>query len=297
MPVTHVWVIVACLGSALAFATSSSLKHVSAGEAPDAQSLHPHRLGALVRATVVHRLWLGGFACDAVGVTLQMVALHFGALAIVQPLLTVGLVFALLMRRWHDHRAVTRSQLAWVLLLTASLAGFVSLTLPIVGNVHHVDPTPAAVVAGIGAVVAGVCVELGRRHKGPGQTAALMGLALGVIYAGTAALLKGVSDVFARGPWHVFTSWQLYVAIVLGALGLLLSQVAFQAGPLAASLPAAATIDPVASIIIGNVVYDEHLRLGPGSGATLIVLLVVLCTAIIQLSWVNAADEQPTGGP
>lgn len=284
--------IVACLGAALAFAASSSFKHVSAGDAPDVQSLHPRRLPAFVRATVVHRLWLGGIACDVVGVALQMVALHYGALAIVQPLLTVSLVFALLLRRWHDHRAVNRAQLGWVLLLAASLAGFVSLMLPAVGGAQHVDRAPAAFVACAGALVAITCVELGRRQRVRGNTAALMGIALGVVYAGTAALLKGITDVFARGPVHVLISWQLYAAVALGAIGLLLSQVAFQAGPLPASLPAAATVDPLVSILIGNVVYDEHLRLGPGAGTSLVLLLIVLCTATIALARVNAAEEQ-----
>jgi drug/metabolite transporter (DMT)-like permease len=289
--VRHTWVVLACLGSALAFATSSSLKHVSAGQAPDAQSLHPHRLGAFVRATVVHRLWLGGIACDAIGVTLQALALHFGALVIVQPLLTLGLVFALLLRRWHDHREVSHAQVGWAVLLTVSLAGFVILTLPAAGPVHRVDRAPAAFGAIIGAVVAAVCVELGRRQRGPGRTAALMGLALGVVYAGTAALLKAITDVGARSPWHVLASWQLYVALLLGAIGLLVNQIAFQAGPLPASLPAAATLDPVVSIIIGITVYDEHVRRGPGGGTLLVALLLVLCAAIIQLARVNAAAE------
>jgi hypothetical protein len=52
----------------------------------------------------------------------------------------------------------------------------------------------------------------------------------------------------------VLGSWQLYIVIALGIGGLLLNQLAFQAGPIAASLPATATIDPLLSIVVGVLV-------------------------------------------
>ncbi len=59
--VSHGWVVVALsLSAALAFAVSSSLKHASAGQVPDAQDLHPKSVGRLVLATLAHPLWLGG---------------------------------------------------------------------------------------------------------------------------------------------------------------------------------------------------------------------------------------------
>ncbi len=48
--------------SAFAFAMSSSLKHVSAGQVPDAQDLGARSLGRFIRATMAHPLWLGASA-------------------------------------------------------------------------------------------------------------------------------------------------------------------------------------------------------------------------------------------
>ena len=58
-----------------------------------------------------------------VGLTLQVVALHNGAIAVVQPLLTSGLLFALILRAVH-HRRLHRGELAWAALLSCFLAGF-----------------------------------------------------------------------------------------------------------------------------------------------------------------------------
>ena len=123
-----------------------------------------------------------------------------------------------------------------------------------------------------------------------------MGIALGAVYAATASLLKALSDIAVRSPSELFASWQLYTAVALGAAGLFLTQLTFQAGPLSASLPAASTVDPLLSIAIGVIVYDERLHRGPASGALLIGLLAILGVAVIQLSRAEA-DYQPTSNP
>jgi len=58
-----------------------------------------------------------------------------------------------------------------------------------------------------------------------------------VIYASTAALIKDLTNIVVRHPLQIVTSWPLYAVIVLGVVGVLLSQIAFQSGPLTASLP------------------------------------------------------------
>lgn len=283
----HQWLVVVLgLGAALSFALSSSLKHVSAGHHPDAQSMAPGKLARFVQAMLSHPLWLGGVGADVVGLGLQITALHLGALVVVQPLLVSGLVFALLLRRFYDRHHIGRREVGWALVLTAALAGFVILATTSHNAAPHerADHLPAVVVGICGALLAGACVELGRREKNEGRSAALLGISVGIIYAATAALLKGVSDVALKGPVALFSSWQLYTVLVIGATGLLLNQLAFQAGPLTASLPATATVDPLLSIVVGVVVYDEHVRRGAGGGVALALLVVLLGIAVIQLA-------------
>lgn len=285
--VVHQWLVVVLgLGAALAFALSSSLKHVSAGHHPDAQSMAPGKLARFIPAMLSHPLWLGAIGCDVVGLALQISALHLGALVVVQPLLVSGLLFALFLRRFHDHHHIGRRQVAWALVLSAALAGLVALATTGQRSAHpeRADHLPALLAGVFGAALAGACVELGRRQRDEGRSAALLGIAVGIIYAATAALLKGVSDVALKGPAALFSSWQLYTVVVIGATGLLLNQLAFQAGPLTASLPATATVDPLLSIVVGVVVYDEHIRRGPGGGVLLGLLVLLLGIAVIQLA-------------
>lgn len=280
----QVLVIGLSLAAAFAFALSSSFKHVSAAHVPDAQSMRRSEVGRFVRATVTHRLWLGGIGFDVIGLALQVTALHLGALAIVQPLLISGLLFAVVLRQRHAHHHITGRQLLWAVLITCALAGFLLVAGAGSQRRHHaVDTVPAVIAGVVGLGLALACIQLRRFGAGRTHAAALIGIAVGVVYAATAALLKALTDIAARDIWAPLTSWQLYVLVVVGATGLLLNQLAFQAGPITASLPATATIDPLLSIVVGVSVYDEHIRSGPGAGSVLAGLLILLSIGVFQI--------------
>jgi drug/metabolite transporter (DMT)-like permease len=288
-------VVVLSLGAAFAFAASNLLKHLSAGRVPDAQSLQPTQVGDFIRATLSQPLWLGGIACDIIAVGLQVLALHLGSLSVVQPLLITGLLFALILRPRIEHHRISRRQLSWAVVLTAALAGFLLLaTSGQPAAPETADRLPAIVAGVLGTVLAAGCIALGRRPRAKGRSAALLGVAVGVIDAAIAALLKALTDITARAPLDVLISWQLFTTIALGAGVLLLNQLAFQAGPISASLPAIATINPLLSIAVGVLVYDEHISRGPGGGTLLIILLVVLCAAVVQLT--RTADTSERAG-
>ncbi len=139
------WLVIGVsLASAFAFAVSSSLKHVSAGQGPDAQDLGARSLVGFVRATLAHPLWLGGIGADVVG------------------------------------------------------------------------PQFAGVRTAPGCARGGTAVADQRFAVRSGG---------GADHAPAAALLKAITTIALRGPIPLFTSWQLYTVVVLGAAGLLLNQV------------------------------------------------------------------------
>jgi hypothetical protein len=90
----------------------------------------------------------------------------------------------------------------------------------------------------------------------------------------------------------VLTSWQLPVLILAGAAGLVLAQVAFRSGPLNASLPAMATLDPLLSVVLGVIVYDEQLRTGLWDTAGEVVSLAALALSAVALSRLTADREE-----
>ena len=197
----HPWLIVVLsLGAAFVFAMSSTLKHVSAGHVPDAQTLRPGLVGTFIRATLTHRLWLGGIGCDVVGLALQVIALHLGELAVVQPLLISGLLFTLILRQRYEGHHITAREFAWGVTVTAALAGFLALAATGRSPVRHesVDRLPAVIAGLVGLALTAACIELGRRQRAQGRSAALLGIAVGVVYAGSAAMLKAVTDIAVR---------------------------------------------------------------------------------------------------
>lgn len=294
---TYLAVVLASVGSAAFFAVSTTLKHRSAGHVPDAQQLTPTQLGRFIGSTVTHRLWLGGIAADVGGLGLQVYALHVGALAIVQPVLISGLLFSLLLNHATADTRISRREFSWAAVLAASLVGFLAVSgvsnkTTTNGATHGADHGPAISAAALVVVIAAVLITLARRVP-RGLAASMLGVTVGFCYAATASLIKSCSNIaVAGGLLDVLTSWQLYLLIAVGAAGMLLNQLAFQAGPLTASLPAIATVDPILSVAIGVWVYDERLNHSPLATVGDIALLLLLSLATIMLSRITAETEQ-----
>jgi hypothetical protein len=85
--------------------------------------------------------------------------------------------------------------------------------------------------------------------------------------------------------------------LTIGPAALVLTQLAYHAGPLTACLPPMTIADPVVSIIIGAVVFDEQLthNLPAIAGQTLGFLL--MSAAIIQLARHAAHPGPQHDGP
>lgn len=283
-------VVVVSLSSAFAFAISAVLKHSTATRVPQLAAFTLRALWRFGVATVLHPLWLLSLVADLVGVVLQVVALHVGAISVVQPVLSVGLLFALLLRH-VDTRTMPRAEIPWAAMLIVTLGGFllVSGISSVNAKYETVDTVPASVAAVIGILVIAACVITARRVTTMQWRTTSLGIAVGILYAINAALLKTSTQKFEHGLGTFVTSWAPYAVVVVGVSGILLCQLAYQAGPLVASQPTIAVVDPLASVLIGVVVYDETLRHGWWVPVAMIALLALMSVAIAKL----AAIEPP----
>ncbi len=298
--VLQVGILAICLLAAFAYASAAFLRHASARQiAPF--DLRATSVVAMLRAMLANALWRRAMLCDAAGLALQIAALHLWPLAAVQPLLVTTLLFAMVLR--HRQRRLTGAELRWLLLLCSALSAVLLMVDAGRRSAEtSVDRGPAAIAAAVGLTTAAVCVELGRRQRLGGRRAALLGVAVGAIHAGTAALLKSVGT--NHGLRSIVIGWPLYAALALGLTGLVLNQFAFQAGPLTASLPAISTVDPLVSIAIGVVVYDEAIAGGFAASIVFALLLITLSAAIIGLTRqpdvgadaIGDPSPAPTGG-
>lgn len=292
--------VVAALGSALCFAASTAFQHISAGRTAPSRGYGARALGSFVADTLRQPLWLLGMLVDVLAVVLHGLALHVSTLSVVQPLLVAGVVFTLPIHHRVLHTRVTRAEVGWSVVLGVGLAAFLVIASPgggptsrEAGGQDGVDRLPAFLSGGIAVVAVGACLVLARGQRQT-RAAAILGTAAGILFAGTAALLKVTADQVARGPLVPLTHPELYLLLVVGAAGLVLHQLAFQAGPLSASLPAFTVIDPLLSIALGVAVFDEALR--PGAAAVLgeVVALLVVSAVAIRLTTI---DDPRAGGP
>src|SRR5579875_2419606 len=110
-------VLVLSLVAALFFAAGYVLQYHEAHEAPERLFLSPRLLLELAK----HKIWLFGIAAMVVGDGLQALALDKGSLAIVEPVLTASLLFALPLSAAWRRETLRRREWLGALAVSAGL--------------------------------------------------------------------------------------------------------------------------------------------------------------------------------
>jgi hypothetical protein len=289
---------VEALAAALLFAVGSALQH-RASSAARLTGATPSRLASFVRSVLANPVWALALGVEGLGVGFHAVALHEGTLVLVQPLLVTSVVFALVVRRQLDRTTVAVSEVGWAAVLAAGLALFLVTATPANGSAQPADTVPAVAISAACAATVVVAAALSRLVGG-GARPVLLAVGAGVAYAGTAALIKTSGDVLVANGWvGLLGSWPLWATLVVGAVGTVLNQLAFQAGPLSASLPVIQTVDPVLSLVFGVVVYDEQLRHGAlslGAEAIGLAATLVAAAALSRGPGARPGDAAGAGG-
>jgi drug/metabolite transporter (DMT)-like permease len=281
--------VVSALAAALLYAVASVMQQRAAARAPLDEALKLSLLGRLARS----RLWLVGIAADVAGYVMQFLALQHGSLVLVQPLLVCGLLFALPLGA--GLRGARLNGIDWAAAV-AVCAGLLLFLVQAGGaqTQGRPDAVAWALMLAVSAAVMGVLI-LGARGRPRNQRAALMSAAAGVIYGVSAAFTKTTGHNLTLGVGHVLVSWEAWMLVVTGVIGLVIAQSAFQAGTLAAALPPMTVIDPVVSVVIGAVAFDETLPATVGATALEVIGLVVMAAGVFVLA--RAKAVQAVHGP
>ncbi len=207
--------------------------------------------------------WLGGIGALIAGFLFQAAALSVGELSLVQPILVTELPFTMiLLALFFRVRLGAQSWLA-IAALTAGLVALLTAAGPAQGRRYpgRIEWAIAAVVT-VGLI--GYLLSCSRLAR-PGVRAAVLGVASGLGFSFTAALMKEATRAFAHGPATLLTSWAVYAMVAAGVASLLLLQDALHSGPLVAVQPGLSISDPVASIAYGVGLFGEEIRLGAWS--------------------------------
>lgn len=289
--------------AALLFAAAASLQQHSAQVAND--SLPPRQRGGRVRSSVAplpalarrlvrSRIWLAGWVTNLVGFLTQAAALHFGSVALVQPLLVTQLLFALPMATaWNRRRP---SRLAW--LSAAAISGGVALFLAVRGaapvkgepNREHI------ILAGLSAITVVallVLASVGRRQL---TQAALLAVGAGLCFAMSAVLMKlTAADLLERGVAETAVDWPGYALAASTLTGLLLGQWAFATGSLTAAVAIMTITNPIASYLVGVLAFHVAPPTSPGALAAVAGAGALISIGVVGLS--HSSIVRPAGVP
>ena len=274
--------IIAALLAGASFATAGVLQQRVAQTRPEGESLS---LGLLLDLAK-QRLWLAGISMAVLSYVFQSIALAFGPLALVQPLIVSELIFALPVSAKLHGLKMGRREWTGALAVAGGLALGVAASHPRGGS--YSTPLVGWLWA-IGAVAGLTVLALlvGSRTSGP-LRASSFALAGATIMGFQSALLSSTVQSFRQaGVGATFLQWQTYLLVVASIGGLLLIQSAYQAGPLATSMPVMDATEPTVAVVLGLMLFGEIVN----TGAVPLVLTAVGIAAII--SGIITLDTSP----
>ena len=283
------WVVIAlALAAAVTSALGIVIRQRATLEIPQDEGVSTTMFKKLLR----NRLWWAGTAVAASGYGFQALALTWGSLILVQPLLVSALLFALPMSARMAHRRVTTHDWVWALVLTFGLATFVTLARVQSGNYR---PLPAVwILATVLCVtVVLVCVVGGARTEGRNR-ALLIATAVGVLFGVVSVLTKvTVQRLNTDGLWGTLIVPAPYLVVILGVAATLLQQSAFHAGALQTSVPTMLVLEPLVAVSLGVIVLGEALSVtDPRTVAALGVAVAAMAAATIALGRDEGAFEE-----
>ena len=284
--------IVCALLAAVSFAFAAVMQQESTQTVDSDKSLHIGLLTELFR----RRKWLLGGTAMLAGFGLQAVALSFGPVAVVQPIVVLELAFAIPFGIFRRSRRAGLREWTGILAVMSGVAIFLFSADPARGiqdpaTIDWIESlVPVAGVA-VAAVIAGAA------RKGPTR-AMFLGSAAGLSFGVLSVLTKTVTHLLSTDVARAFVTWQVYVAVGVGIVALVVSQSAYQAGPLAYSMPFVGVLEPIVAVAIGDVVLGEQVRVSEGQFILELAAAAVAVAGIILLTTsqtvLSIYEEQPS---
>jgi drug/metabolite transporter (DMT)-like permease len=271
---------------ALLSATSFAVSTVTQHRAATACQVRPGRGHALRLAARLVRTpaWLAGQLAAATGFVLHGVALRFGPVTLVQPVLSCGLVLtlalgALVDRRHPDRPLPHRRQWLAAAVVVAGVVLFILTAHPQHGS-GRADPPRLLLAACATLALIGLAWTWASRPERPHRALAL-GIAAGTGFGMTGTLLK---QVVHQAPTSWAGLWPLLLMVLVGACSIVSAQSAYQAGHLIESLPPLTVLEPVIAAGIASFAFGEALAPGLLAHTGQVLGLLLLAGGVIDLA-------------
>ena len=267
----------AAIAAAAAFGLAGYLQHGAARQTTNHGALRPGLLLDLLR----FKQFQWSIVLSGTGFGLQVLALRFAPLSVVQPLLVTGVLFYLGFAALARHHRIDNGLVLGALMALVGLSVFLLVARPSEGGAQFHGS--AALPFGL-ALLAVVLVCLAIASRLSDELRALpLAVATAVFYGVTAALIR---SLLATASWSTLvTHWQLYAVIIVAPAGFLLNQNAFQVGSLGAVAVATITVgDPIVAIGAGVAWLGETLGGGPVTTIIEIFALMLMTVGVAVLT-------------
>ncbi|WP_280390858.1 DMT family transporter [Nocardia brasiliensis] len=264
------------LVAALLFAVSAALQQGAAREAATADPQGRFLvIAGIARRLLTDRRWLAGQGANVAGFVVHAVALRLGAIAVVQSLLVVQLLFALPFAAARRRRPLLRRDWAGTVFVCAGLILLVGQS-----AAGHTELRPELLpTAGAGMfLVIVTLIAFSRLTSATQVRSALVAVAAGCCFATTAVLVV-IATTALPG-----LSWALVGIPISTGLGGVLTQEAYARGSLPTALTAMTITDPVLSYTAGVTLFAAvHPRALP-----------LLLAAVLVITGVTLLANSPT---
>ncbi|MEJ5928782.1 DMT family transporter [Corynebacterium sp. H128] len=262
--------------SALTIAWGTVVRHRIAEAAP--QGGKSPILSAMKRP-----LWWAGMSTAIIAYFLQVVALGFGPLLVVQPILVMSLMFTLPLSARYDGRRITVSEMSWSTVLTLAVTILVLLGRPLPG-ISHPPLERWFIPVGVGALALFTLDRFAARQIRR-EKALILGIVTGAVFGYVSVFSKAVADIFVlQGVIGLLNNWELYALIAASTLGTIVQQSSFNAGALKNSLPAMKSAEPVVAFSLSYLVLGEKFQATDLEWLWMALALVAMIFSTVMLS-------------
>ena len=226
-------------------------------------------------------LWLASIGGTVFGFALQVLALRFGPLALVEPILVCDLIFAVLINSYLRKRW-DRVLIGGVVVTALGVGGFLVIARPSAGQSSVGFDVVLPLGAGLAAAVV-ACLLVAGRYQNLRPLA--LALACGINYGVAAFLVKLVVSDVSGGLAGLLTNWPIYALAVVGPLGFLLNENAFQSATLIAPVLSIITVcDPLISIALASLWLNESLSSSPTAITAEVIALTLMVVGIVVVA-------------
>jgi hypothetical protein len=250
---------------------------VQALDARAASDRHALRLSLLAHL-VTRARWLFGTGMTVLGWPLQLLALSYAGLVVVQPTLALGLLVLLAVGERMLGEAPGRREMLAVAAIVAGVAGIAALAPgESTRHTHGLAIVVVLAVLGAAALLPFVLQLVGRSIAGVTMVGA------GLAFGWSGLVNQFVADAGSNGRWGPALGWAAAAAIA-AVVGLTAEMSALQRRPAILVAPVVFVVQTVAPVLIAPLVLHSSFVDSPLSGVPLLGCLLVVLAGAITIS-------------